>query len=94
MINLEITITTTDGDTFVTNPNMGTIMALEAHYKLESGITAIQQMNLGYFAWLAWEKRRHDGHTVPPFDKFRAQIEDMNFEADQAPLVDEEPPTG
>ena len=94
MINLEITITTTAGETFSARPNTGTIMALEAHYKLESGITAIQQMNLGYFAWLAWEKRRHDGHTVPPFDKFRAQIEDMDFEVDTAPLAGEETPTG
>jgi hypothetical protein len=94
VINLEITITTTDGETFSARPNTGTIMALEEHFHLDSGITAIQQMNLKYFAWLAWEKRRHDGHTMPPFERFRLQVEDMDFEVDTAPLAGEEAPTG
>lgn len=93
MIDLDITATLTGEDPFTVRPNMGTILALERHYKLESGITAIQSMKVEYLTWLAWEKRRHDGGTVAPFPKFMDQLEDLEFESDDAPLVETVPAT-
>jgi len=93
MIDLEISVTLTGEDPFTVRPNMGTILALERHYKLPSGITAIQSMKIEYLAWLAWEKRRHDGDTVAPFPKFMDQLEDLEFEAADDPLVETEPAT-
>ena len=83
VINLSITIRLTDGEP-------GTMLALERAYKLPSGITAVQTMNLEYLAWLAWEKRRHDGEVVPTWEKFRDSVEDMDFDAYTTPLAVED----
>lgn len=93
MIDLEITATLTGEPPFTVRPNMGTILALERHYSLDSGITAIQSMKIEYLTWLAWEKRRHDGHTVPTFKDFMDRLEDLEFETDDAPLAETEPAT-
>ena len=90
VINLSITIRLTDGEPVTTKPNAGTMLALERAYKLPSGITAVQTMNLEYLAWLAWEKRRHDGEVVPTWEKFRDSVEDMDFDADTTPLAVED----
>lgn len=93
---LDLSITTRlegEDEPIRSNPNMGTVLRMELYFKLDSGIEALQRMKLEHLAWLAWECRRSDGFTVPPFEKFRSQLVDMDFETDNdRPLVDEEPP--
>lgn len=90
VIDLTISVTLVGEEPFTCKPTIGTLMALERQYKLESGITAIQTMKLEYLAWLAWESRRHSGEVVPTWEKFRDSIEDMDFDADSSPLADED----
>jgi len=93
---LDLSITTRlegEDEPIRSNPNMGTVLRMELYFKLDSGIEALQRMKLEHLCWLAWECRRSDGLTVPPFDKFRSQLADMDFETDNdRPLADEGPP--
>lgn len=96
MFDAALTVTLESGESFTARPNAGTILAMEQYYgsKIESGLAAIQTMRLEYLCWLAWECRRKSGETVPPFEKFWPQVENIEVEDNSTtPLAVEEPPT-
>ena len=87
MLGLSITVTMDDGEEFVAEPTMGTLLRLERHYDLPSAINALQDMKLEHLAWLAWECRRHSGVTVQEYKKWSLGLLGMEFNADD-PLAE------
>jgi hypothetical protein len=95
-MSLDLSISTRlegESEPVVSKPSMGTVLRMELFFKLDSGIEALQKMKLEHLTWLAWESRRAAGLTVPTWAKFSQTLEDMDFEQDDAPLAEGEPPT-
>lgn len=94
---LDLSISTrldTETEPVTSTPNMGTLLKLERHFKLDSAINALQQTKLEHVAWLAWESRRAAGLTVPTWERFRDTLADITFDTDNdSPLPGEDQPT-
>jgi hypothetical protein len=82
-----------EADPVVSRPTMGTLLALERHFKLDSAVMALQQTKLEHVAWLAWKSRQQAGLVVPLWETFRDTIADMSFDTNDDPLADAAPPT-
>jgi len=98
MLDIAITIKLeSDSEPWTVYPTTGTLLAFERHYgsAVTSAGEALATGRLEYVAFLAWESRRKAGHTVPPFDKFQLQIEDLDIDtsAGDRPLAEGQSPT-
>jgi hypothetical protein len=87
MIDLTIHVELDNGDKWSTKIKLSTIIKFERKYKI-SAAKAISPdgVYLEYMAWLAWEQTRRDGRTVPVFDKFVDEIDDLEVVNDAVPL--------
>lgn len=93
---LDLSITTRlegESEPVISRPTMGTLLALERHFGLDSAVMALQNTKLEHVAWLAWKSRQQAGLVVPLWETFRDTVVDMSFDSDDDPLADAAPPT-
>ena len=88
MIDLNITVELEDGTSWTVKPSIGTFLKFERQFKLPISALSNGSLALEHLVWLAWEKARHEGKTVPLFDKFIEQVGNLEMENSDSPLAD------
>ena len=85
MIDLNIRVDL-DGDSWTVKPSIGTFVKFERHFKLPISALSNGALALEHLVWLAWEQARHEGKSVPPFDQFIEQVENLEMDNETSPL--------
>lgn len=88
MIDLTLTVTLQDGETFTVRPKLSTFVKFERQYKTSvTTAFASDNVSLEHLTWVAWEQARRDGVAVPPFETFVEKLDDIDPAVEQVPLA-------
>ena len=77
--DLKLTVTLAGEEPYSVDPNFGTIIAAERHFK-KPATELFASVSAEAMAWLAWEQTRRNGVTVLPFDQWIEKLADIETE--------------